>query len=203
MALLAAQACARTEDYEPGLQVKPIIYGEDDRRDVGDVAEPWAALATHTAVALIAQDHLRADGNEYIIDAPSYAEARSLCPGERFSDQPAAAGCSGVLLTDSIVATAAHCLGVIPDGSADCANNRYVLGFAQRGESAPIRVPTSQVFGAKAAALFAGQRASPKRRSRSARWISPRRCRRSQRRSCCTSRTSCTTSSPGLTCATS
>lgn len=148
-ALLAVQACAPIENAEPGMQVQPIIYGEDDRRDVGDVAEPWAALATHTAVALISPDLLRADGDEYVIDAPSYAETRSLCPGERFSDQPAAPGCSGVLLTDSIVATAAHCLGVMPDGSADCANNRYVLGFAQRDESAPIRVPASQVLGCK------------------------------------------------------
>lgn len=149
MALLAVQACAPIEDSESGLQVQPIIYGEDDRRDIPDVAERWAELAAHTAVALISPDLLRADGEEYVIEAPSYQEARSLCPGERFSDQPAAAGCSGVLLAGSIVATAAHCLGVMPDGSADCTNNRYVLGFAQRGESAPIRVPASQVYGCK------------------------------------------------------
>src|SRR6266850_2085585 len=47
-----------------------------------------------------------------LLIAPSWGDAKGLCPGERFSVQPAAAFCSGVLVDWDLVLTAGHCARV-------------------------------------------------------------------------------------------
>jgi hypothetical protein len=127
-----------------------IVYGDDDRVDLYEADEPFVQIAQKTAVALIAptQLHRRNDG-AYGLEAPRYGELQSLCPGERFSEQPAAASCSGVLLAPNIVATAGHCLTVTADGRPDCTNNRYVLGFGIDDPAVAVSIPEDAVFECK------------------------------------------------------
>lgn len=123
-----------------------IIYGDDDRRDVYETEEPFAHIAHSTAVALLAPSQLEAGSSgAYAIHADSYGELQMLCPGERFAEQPAAASCSAVLLAPDVVATAGHCLGIHPDGSPDCTNNRYVFGFEMDEPGQLASLPSSNV----------------------------------------------------------
>jgi V8-like Glu-specific endopeptidase len=131
-------------------RAESIVYGDDDRRDVFETDLPFAQIAQQTAVALLAPSQLRElPSGDYAIDAQAYGELQTLCPGERFAEQPAAAGCSGVLIAPDIVATAAHCLSVRSDGSPDCTNNRYVLGFGVTDPNNTIEIHADNIYDCK------------------------------------------------------
>lgn len=136
--LLAIEACAGEEPALAGTRAS-IIYDEDDRAEPADSDALAARLARENAVALIPRLYLAdmPDGT-YEVRAPAYGETESLCMGERFIDQPAAASCSGVLVAEDIVATAAHCLGVGRDGTPDCSQHHYVFGYEATADATPI-----------------------------------------------------------------
>jgi hypothetical protein len=144
--LLAACASDAGKETAKG-NAQAIVYGQDNRIDLYQADDRFAQLARDTVVALISPEllHQRQDGS-YSVDAPVYGEAQSLCPGERFSEQPAAASCSGVLVAPDVVATAGHCLTVYPDGRPDCTQNRYVFGFGLASGTAPITLAADDVF---------------------------------------------------------
>jgi hypothetical protein len=91
LALLAACSAevARAPDYD--VLAQAIEYGEDDRVDLNQAEQPFAQIARDTAIALIGPSQMRRlDGGNYVIEAPRYGDLQSLCPGERFFEQPAA-----------------------------------------------------------------------------------------------------------------
>jgi hypothetical protein len=45
---------------------------------------------------------------------PTWGQINQLCEGERFSDQPAAAFCSAVLVDWNLVLTSGHCVDIVP-----------------------------------------------------------------------------------------
>jgi Trypsin-like peptidase domain len=92
---------------------QPIIYGEDDRREVYEAeSEVMRALARASVVALVSPRSLSYEPSGAVsIHAPTLDEAFFLCDGEAFAEQPNLAFCSGVLVDDDLVATAGHCLG--------------------------------------------------------------------------------------------
>ena len=126
----------------------PIVYGEDDRVDLFQAEEPFVTLGRELAIALMAPEALWpvAEGG-YAVEAPSLGALQSLCAGERFADQTAAASCSGVLVAPGVVATAGHCLGVEAEGQPDCRNNLYVRGYAVLELAAPVTVAEEEVYG--------------------------------------------------------
>lgn len=147
--LLLLAAC-NIEDSRSMIKVsanrQAIVYGEDDRVDVLEAGVPFAALARESAVALIAADKLvPLENGDYAISAPSYGQLQRLCPGERFSTQPAAANCSGVMIAPDVVATAGHCLSVAADGSPDCSQSRYVFGYAITESTTDVVISASNV----------------------------------------------------------
>ena len=101
---------------EPGLSAtaevrSELIYGTDQRRDLYAVEDTWlrhAALGSSVALVPAGALASQPDGS-FEISAPSCGEFYNLCASERFRDQPAAAVCSGVLVSESIVLTAGHC----------------------------------------------------------------------------------------------
>ena len=85
------------------------IYGEDNRKDVyAETNELWVELAKSTA-ALIEKKNIQILGDEAIISARALGEMYRLCPTERFRQQPTAANCSGTLVAQDLILTAAHC----------------------------------------------------------------------------------------------
>lgn len=121
-----------------------VIYGEDDRREAFEVAD---AAFTESVVALVPRERLTPAGEVVAFDAPSLDEVvrrstgASLCPDERFGDQPSLASCSGVLVGESLVLTAAHCVRALP-----CEDTAIVFGFAFEAADALPPLRAENVF---------------------------------------------------------
>lgn len=74
----------------------------------------------------------------------TFAQRYSLCPGERFADQPAPAYCSGVLVGSDILVTAGHCMR----SPIDCAGTAVVFDFtmARGSTTRDLTVPATSVY---------------------------------------------------------
>jgi hypothetical protein len=107
LALLAA-ACDGPPPLEIGRQA--LVHGRDDRQEYFESAS--AAVRDRVAgsvVALVPRKALTPAPDGFAPRADSWQQTDGLCPGERFSEQPAAAFCSGVLVDADLVLTAGHC----------------------------------------------------------------------------------------------
>jgi len=103
-----------------------------DRRvelpDVADAAQ--RARLADTSAALVYAHRLRFERGRPVRGAPTLGQAKQLCPGERFADQPSWAFCSGTLVDRDLVLTAGHCLGPDPARAAErCRRTRLVFGY--------------------------------------------------------------------------
>jgi trypsin-like peptidase len=98
-----------------GRLVAPIVYDEDDRRELYEQASDPRASIADAAVALVPRSALaQRRGPGLAPGLSSWQQEQGLCPGEPFGDQPVAAFCSGVLVDWDLVLTVAHCVEGIP-----------------------------------------------------------------------------------------
>lgn len=87
----------------------PIVYGTDGRTEYFDVDDPSTERLFERSIVVLAPRVLV--GPEVDLEnAPRLGEQQNLCTGERFTDQPAVAFCTGVLVSAELVLTAGHCL---------------------------------------------------------------------------------------------
>lgn len=124
-----------------------VIYGDDDRRDVYQVAtgSPTLTLAQST-VALVKKTDLAAATSGYKLPTASFGTAYGLCSEEPFREQPNPAFCSGFLVGPDLIATAGHCIR----SASDCAAVAFVFDFAYRAASTdPTVVAAANVFSCK------------------------------------------------------
>lgn len=140
VAALTSSSALAAENAETIRQ--PVIYDADDRKDVFEVdSDLLRERARRSAVAFIEPRRLFDVGGNVEIEAPTQGEVYDLCSGQAFADQPAASGCSGVLIDDDLVLTAGHCVGLTPeDPEQTCASVAFVFGylFDEPGELANI-----------------------------------------------------------------
>lgn len=98
-----------------------VIYGEDNRQQVSDVAGVYQSWAAST----LAQVSPNEWDQNFQFTSATYGEQFSLCPGERFSEELSVSRCSGFLVAPDVLVTAGHCM----QSQLDCDNFRWVIDF--------------------------------------------------------------------------
>lgn len=130
-----------------------VVYGEDGRQEVYSSKQKWQNMARSTA-ALIPVENLKYDQSRgvYTLSAKgekSLGENMNLCSGQKFSEQPAAAICSGFLTKNNVLITAGHCA---KDSMANvCSSKKYVWVFdykvSDRFNAKNMEFPAKNVTG--------------------------------------------------------
>jgi hypothetical protein len=106
-----------------------VIYGEDNRRDLFEVSNPLFRELAHSTAAMVSTEYLSHNGEDYSSRLSATLEqGLNICPGERFSQQPLLAGCSGFLIGKDTIVTAGHCY--MGDLKKDCSENLWVFDYA-------------------------------------------------------------------------
>lgn len=123
--------------------IQKVIYGTDDRFDMYQITSAAHRASADSVVILVNAGGITPNNNgTSTIITQNFGAVYTLCPTERFRNQPIAGFCSGFLVDPSLVATAAHCV----DGS-NLANVRFVFGFQMRNATtAETIVPTSEIY---------------------------------------------------------
>ena len=113
--LLPPVDCAAAQphrvDRVDGRVLDSVIYGEDDRREVYEEANPRVLEAWSATGALVDSAAIEADGDgSWRLVGETFQAGGGVCAGEPYADQPLVSFCSGFLVEPDVVATAAHCL---------------------------------------------------------------------------------------------
>jgi hypothetical protein len=118
-----------------GVWFSPIThgwYGTDDRQELyelsGDNLEDADSVV---AIFHYSRVYDLWDGSSALL-ANKYGEECSLCPSERFREQPVGAMCSGVLVAPDVIATAGHCIK-----EENVADIRFVFGYRMLDAETP------------------------------------------------------------------
>jgi hypothetical protein len=115
LALIGVGCTAKPRPATLGEARSSIIYGADDRQEVYEAtSRATRRVVTRSIAALMPRESVLARADEISIDVESYGTSANLCPGEPFSEQPAAAFCSAVLVDWDLIVTAGHCVHAVP-----------------------------------------------------------------------------------------
>jgi hypothetical protein len=106
-----------------------VIYDSDDRLELYEASENLRRFGEESVAALVDESELLLDADPHargrqLYAAPSMASRFGVCETERFSTQPSAASCTGVLAAPDLILTAGHCVGRL-----DCAKTSVVFGY--------------------------------------------------------------------------
>jgi hypothetical protein len=121
------------------------VWDLDNRKDFYQIEDEQIKENANCVAALCMKDDLMAGRNGYIkLKTKNFGKAFNLCKGEPFYDQPIAAGrlCTGFLVKEDIIATAAHCLYGI-----SLSQMRFLFGFKMLDSSTPAtQVPDKDIY---------------------------------------------------------
>jgi len=133
LCLGAPFACSAASAAELAETRAPLIHGSDDRRDLYAVEDVEVrSLALSSTVALMPPGSVTSTATGSLaFGSETLTDVFDLCPSEPFVWEPSLADCSGVLLDDDLVVTAAHCVTFLP-----CQNQLWVFGYAILNEGA-------------------------------------------------------------------
>lgn len=124
-----------------------VIVGDDDRLDVYQLTSDSRRVTSAVAALMYAHRVAFPSPNAAELRALPSSEALDLCPEEPFRSQPVAAYCSGVLIDDTLLATAGHCLGGDwAQASERCERIHIVFGYEARGESTETVLSPLDIF---------------------------------------------------------
>lgn len=123
------------------LAAPPVIYGEDNRKDVYESSSALVELSKSTA-AMIDNDKISTANGMATIKGETL-ESRGICADERFAQQITAANCSGFLVSENVLVTAGHCI----KSQSDCDGYKWVFDFKMdSAKQKSIKVETSDVY---------------------------------------------------------
>lgn len=119
----------------------PVIYGEDNRKDVFEASSSLVELSKSTA-AMIDSSKITMANKTATINGETL-ESRGVCASERFAQQMTAANCSGFLVSENVLVTAGHCIKT----EADCASYKWVFDYKMDSEKQDkMEVEASDVY---------------------------------------------------------
>ena len=120
------------------------IYGQDNRQDVYAVSNPLFINLAKTTAAMIERTKIKDIGNSSVFSGTPLKDMFKLCPDQRFRNQPSAANCSGTLVADDIIMTAAHCYDL---AKSICKNYVWVFDFKVLHEDqASVTVSNDNIY---------------------------------------------------------
>jgi hypothetical protein len=121
-----------------------VVYGGDDRQDLGGGYPAEYDGAARALLALIPGQRLLQNGDGSIgVVAETLRDVYNVCEDEEFAEQPVAANCSGVLIDEDLLLTARHCFGA----SADCSKFAYVAGYTWQGTG--VVMQSEDIYGCR------------------------------------------------------
>jgi V8-like Glu-specific endopeptidase len=129
LALSFLNAQAAVKNMSPIKIVPKVIYGNDDRLDVYESSDSLMRELARSTAAQILNNNITLDGDVYTVKSRTLAD-EGICKSERFSNQMAAANCSGFLVSADTLVTAGHCINTV----SDCSNHAWVFDFANTTE---------------------------------------------------------------------
>ncbi|MGD1838141.1 MAG: trypsin-like serine peptidase [Nitrososphaeraceae archaeon] len=135
----------RSEDLVKILRdVEEVIYGVDDRKESYEVTDPKIKANINSTVCLIRKSDLIDNGNgTSTIKTRKFGTSRNLCNEEKFYDQPIAPFCSGFLVANDMITTAAHCV----DNSQDLEGIRFIFGYKMKNPNeAHTIIDNSEIY---------------------------------------------------------
>lgn len=124
-------------------QKPQVIYGEDNRQEVYEVVRSDVRESADSTVAVVDKAQLLNIGNGKMrLRTAPYGVANNLCKTERFFYEPEAAFCSGFLVGERLIATAAHCVS-----DSSCRETSFVFGFRMTDKThARTEMPKSEIY---------------------------------------------------------
>ena len=133
-----------------------VIYGDDNRLDLKDVAHTLhRRLALSTAAMVENRLLVRSSQQLHLNFEDTLETGQNVCPGERFSQQPIGAMCSGFLVGEDTLVSAGHCFqGLASLGYASpqavCRGFSWVFNYAvDTAQRNPLQGQPSNVYGCK------------------------------------------------------
>jgi V8-like Glu-specific endopeptidase len=124
---------------QPFPLIPKVIYGIDDRMDVYQSSDSLLRELSNSTAAQIPRDSLILDGAGYSLHGKTL-EQSGMCKSERFSNQPAAADCSGFLIAPDVLVTAGHCITSL----SACDNSYWVFDYANKDKEEVVNFKFNQ-----------------------------------------------------------
>lgn len=99
-----------------------LVGGTDGRREAVFEPDPRVRMISQRSIFVFvcASDVDTTDPDNVLVSAQTLAVKLNVCTSERFSGQPVPGFCSGVLVDDDLVMTAAHCVSSLAGDPEPC-----------------------------------------------------------------------------------
>lgn len=123
-----------------------VIYGNDDRHDLYEIADPKLYQWASSTVALIDKRKVQIADKTATISTQTFGNEMNLCADEPYFKQVVAPHCSGFLVAPDVIVTAGHCL----PRKEECERTQIVFGFAiYKAGVMPGEIDASEVYSCK------------------------------------------------------
>ncbi len=143
LSALFTSACA-DEAASAGVREQAVIYGQDDRRDLFELAGDDALRPLARSVAaVIPRSALQTalDGQPVLVGKP-LTETFSLCPEQRDASALGVAECTAFLIDDALLASAGHCFR----NALDCENYLFVFDYVRSAAGVPVSLGLENIY---------------------------------------------------------